>query len=237
MTEVIVTADADEMTALAVDRVSRHMEAPRNEPCSILLSGGSTPQALHRALGAKDALPWGRCIIAFGDERCVPPNHADSNYAAAHESLLCSVHPAGVLRVPGEMGPEAAAAVYASLLDGLPNGRASLAILGMGADGHTASLFPGRPSLDRRLRVAPVEAPTPEGHARVTVTEYYLRDCEEVLVLVSGAAKAPALREAFTPGSELPMARVLRARGNRPTVLVVDEAAASELPRSIEDEQ
>ncbi len=152
-------------------------------------------------------LPWGRVTIFFGDERCVPPLDAESNFAMAQQALLRHAAPASVHRMAGELGPEAAAARYEPLVAAAP---LDLVLLGIGPDGHTASLFPGNAALAATTHVAPVfgsPKPPPE---RVTLTLRTLREAKRVIVLVSGNDKAEAVRRAFAgevpagmiPGSE-----------------------------------
>lgn len=199
---------------------------------ALFLAGGSTPQGLHRALARDPDWPWERTIVLFGDERCVPPKHADSNYAAAKASLLDHVDPLGVLRMPGERVPEEAAEAYETLLNGLPPVRKLVAILGMGADGHTASLFPGHASPSDR-RVTAVAEPRPGLHRRLTVTHRLLAECDEVLLMVTGGAKADRLAEAWS-GDTLPISRVFVDRQDKPTWVVADKAAAGALKESSE---
>ncbi len=125
---------------------------------SFVLSGGSTPRGLYALLasdGFADRIDWARVFVFWGDERCVPPNHADSNYRMAREALLDHVPlPAGnIHRMAGEIDPQAAAEGYDRLLHAffaptLARPRFDLVLLGMGADGHTASLFPGTDALN-----------------------------------------------------------------------------------------
>jgi 6-phosphogluconolactonase len=207
---------------------------------TLVLSGGSTPRALYSLLadpaGAFAAwMPWGRTQVFFGDERHVPPGHPDSNFRMVREALLAHVPiPAeNVHRIRGEL-PDAAeaAAAYQRELEAVLGGAPVLdvVLLGLGEDGHTASLFPGSPALDERERW--VAAPWVErlGAFRVTLTLPLLERAREVVFLVAGAAKAAALRSALRgadAGEAVPAARV-RPRDGR-LLWLADRAAAASL--------
>jgi len=206
----------------------------------LALSGGSTPRALYALLadpsGALAArMPWGRTQVFFGDERHVPPGHPDSNFRMAREALLARVPiPAeNVHRIRGEL-PDAAEAAAAyerelrAVLGEVP--ALDLVLLGLGEDGHTASLFPGSPALDERERW--VAAPWVEriGAFRITLTLPVLDRARAVVFLVAGAEKAAALRRALrgaAEGEPVPAARV-RPLGGR-LLWLADRAAAASL--------
>lgn len=169
----------------------------------LAISGGGTPLEAYALLGGPDyraRVDWERLFVFWADERCVPPGHPESNYGAAREAWLGRVPlpQANLVRVRGELEPEAAASDYAKALARFARTprrwpRFDLAVLGLGADGHTASLFPGSPpEMD-----APVLAVTAGYHgrpaARVTLTPPVLNDARAALFLVSGAGKAAAL--------------------------------------------
>lgn len=236
--EVLVLPDADALAGEAALRVAaamRHAVAARGR-CVLALSGGSTPRRLHArlvAMGA-DALPWADTYVTFGDERCVPPDDPASNYGMARETLLAHVPvpEAHVLRMEGERDPDDAAARYEALLRGLAARHApgddaplfDLVLLGMGADGHTLSLFPGTPALDEATRwVVPGTAPVAP-HARLTLTYPALARARAVLLLAAGAEKRAALARVLVDGDQtLPVAR---ARGRTRTTWLLDRAAA-----------
>lgn len=162
----------------------------------VALSGGSTPPPVYRRLARIPGLPWEAVEVFFGDERCVPPDHPESNYRMARESLLSRVPVAGerIHRMPGDNPDrEAAAADYAVLLPP----RLGLLHLGLGADGHTASLFPRAPALDVTDRaVVPVRGPA-SPRQRLTITPPVIRKAAETVVLVTGEEKAEAVRRAI----------------------------------------
>lgn len=209
----------------------------------LVLAGGATPRGLYEQLAAASggegiddaSLDWSRVELFFGDERVVPPDDPASNYRMVRESLLDRLvrAPAQVHRIEGELPPAAAAARYARRV-GIALGsripRFDLVLLGLGTDGHTASLFPGSPALDERARpFVPARAPVAP-HDRVTVTLPALRAAGEILFLVGGVAKATALARVLRPvaGAEpLPAARVRPASGR--LTWLADEAAAVSL--------
>jgi 6-phosphogluconolactonase len=182
-----------------------------------MLAGGGTPLPVYREL-AQLELPWDRLLVYFGDERCVPPDHADSNYRAIQEALFPSGLPQGLQlhRMHGEDEPAAAAAAYAAIL---PD-HIDVLLLGTGEDGHTASLFPGSPALAETERlVLPVIGSKPPPQ-RLTVTPPVIRGAHKILVLASGGGKAAALRQAWEQG-DLPVA--LARQGD----WLLDRAAAA----------
>ena len=154
-------------------------------PRTLALAGGRTPRALYERLAGAD-LPWAEMDVCFGDERCVPPAHPDSNCRMAHEALLRAV-PARVHRMCGERcDPEAYEHELRALFgEGEP--AFDLVLLGLGVDGHTASLFPGHPALEERDRwVVRVER---GDHPRLTLTLPVLSAARMALFLVTGAEK------------------------------------------------
>ncbi len=207
---------------------------------AVALAGGSTPRALYALLADpaapyRDALPWTRTHAFFGDERAVSSDHHQSNYAMARDALLARVPlpPENVHRIRGEDHPEASARAYEEELRAFfgPAPRFDLVLLGMGADGHTASLFPGTPVLEEATHlVAATLAPAPGGR-RITLTLRALEGAARVIFLIAGAAKAPALARVLSGGSgpeALPAARVRPLEG---TVLwLVDRDAAALTP-------
>jgi 6-phosphogluconolactonase len=191
------------------------------------LSGGHTPRPVHEALAEIADLPWEKIQITFGDERCVPPDDAESNYRMARESLLDLVKiPAGnVFRIRGEIDPEVAAQECEAQLSafaarfGEERYRHDLLILGLGEDGHTASLFPGSPALAEVTRnVIPATGPKPPPQ-RITMTLPLLNASRHVLFLVNDASKQPIIDEILTGSSSYPAARVRPAEGKLTWIL------------------
>jgi 6-phosphogluconolactonase len=171
---------------------------------SVVLSGGSTPKALHTLLAAEPyrlRIDWTKVRVLFGDERCVPPDHAESNYRMAKETLLSKVPipQDNVYRMEGETEPSSAADKYEEHLSDLfgEAGGPDLCLLGLGDDGHTASLFPHTPALAETARscVAQfVEKSTTGASWRITMTATFINRSRQVLFLVAGKNKAPALQ-------------------------------------------
>ena len=203
----------------------------------IALPGGSTPRTAYALLSAAPRVgrvDWSRVEFFWGDERHVPPDHADSNFALAWRLLLShlpGLRSAALHRMRAERGDlDAAAVAYQRDLarafgttPGAPRPPAlDLVWLGIGRDGHTASLFPGADALaERRRWVVATPAPPPH-HARLTLTLPVINAARAVLVVAVGADKAPALR-AIRSGSRLLPAARLRARG---TLWLLDSLAA-----------
>jgi 6-phosphogluconolactonase len=191
----------------------------------IVLAGGRTPAAAYRRL-VPLATDWHKWQVYFGDERCLPAGHAGRNDTMARTSWLGRVAiPAGnVYSIPAELGPDRAAARYAGLLSALPE--FDLVLLGLGEDGHTASLFPGHAIGDEPGAadvLAVHDAPKPPAE-RVSLSAARLRRAREVLFLVSGAAKRAAVA-AWRSGAELPARHIASAAGAR--VLLDREADAA----------
>ena len=188
----------------------------------LALSGGNTPRAVHAQLARLGAdLPWNRVQITFGDERCVPPEHADSNFRMAKETLLDAVAiPAGnVFRIRGEIAPADAAREYEDKLAafaarfGERRYIHDFVLLGLGEDGHTASLFPGSPALEETVRnVIPTTGPKPPPQ-RITMTFPLLNAARHVAFLVTGAGKHALVEEIVAGGSAHPAGRVRPENG------------------------
>jgi 6-phosphogluconolactonase len=189
----------------------------------IALSGGSTPGAAYE-LAAQLHPDWSGAHVWFGDERAVAPSDSRSNYRLVRTTLLDSLsRPPEVHRVRGERPPEQAAALYHDELEGVT---LDLALNGIGSDGHTASLFPASPALgERELRAVAVEAGLEPFVPRVTMTPGVFAEAALLVYLVTGEAKAPAVKAAFAdePSPATPASGV---RGRR-TVALLDAAAAS----------
>ena len=196
----------------------------RRGRCAIALSGGSTPRALYRELAAnhRSTIRWDHVDVFWSDERFVPAADPQSNYGMAKAALLDHVPcpAANVHAIPTDLDtPEAAADAYGSILrayfgDGMP--RFDLLLLGIGADGHTASLFPHSPALEiNDAPVAATRAPD-NGGARITLTLPVLLAAHTTFVLATGANKAPAIARALapeTPIADCPAAALRQSAG------------------------
>ena len=222
--DLIVLDDAQ----AAADRAGELLAEAAHGGGHIALSGGTTPELAHQT-AAKLQPDWSRVELWWSDERCVPPDDERSNYGMAKRTLLdrLEVQPARVHRVRGELEPEAAAAEYDAALRGV---RLRLNVLGLGPDGHTASLFPHAPGLHERERLAIAAEPGLDPRVmRVTMTPPMLANADCVLFLVTGEEKADAVRRAFEePESDATPASRIRSRDGL-TIAVLDRPAASRL--------
>lgn len=211
---------------------------------TIALSGGNTPRSLYKLLAAngRSSLPWDRMFFFFGDERHVPPGDPESNYRMANEAMLSKIPVAAgnVFRVAGE-NPDAsaAAALYEQTLRqffALAPGEfpsLDLILLGLGPDGHTASLFPGTAALQEKSRLVVANWVEKFKTSRITFTLPVLNAAHCVAFLVSGTDKAPALKavlEGDAPGEQYPAKLVKPDNGK--LIWMVDGAAASELSKT-----
>jgi 6-phosphogluconolactonase len=231
---------ADALAAAAASEVLALLEAAmawRGE-AHLALAGGRTPAALYRVLASLRFDGWTHVHVWFGDERTVPPDHADSNYRMARDTLLAAapIPEAQVHRMAGERDPASAAARYDEELRALARTQQrdvptfDVLLLGMGADAHTASLFPGSPLLARPDPIdtpfaAAVHVPAMDTW-RLTVTPATIRAARTVFVLVSGVDKHAALRRALgadTPLAEAPVTLLHDVSGD--VAWFVDRAA------------
>ncbi|MGC3975435.1 MAG: 6-phosphogluconolactonase [Nitrospira sp.] len=208
----------------------------------VALSGGSTPKALYTVLASHEfatQLDWSKVHFLFGDERAVPPTHRDSNFALANTLLFTplNIPAAHIHRMHGEDPPETAASQYEDLLRRLTATMSEqwpvldLVLLGMGEDGHTASLFPGTPALIEQTRWV-VPGISPQGtRSRITLTLGVINHASVILFLVTGLTKAAVVRrvvESHANASDAyPAARIRPETGR--LVWYLDRAAASEL--------
>ena len=201
--EIQVLPDPAAVAAEAAERVVRAAdeEIALAGRFSFVLAGGSTPKALYELLASdeyRDQIDWPHVEIYFGDERTVPPDHEDSNYRMAHEAMLSKLPIADshVHRMRGEVDPEEAAKDYGLLLkEKFGDGGPDLVLLGMGDDGHTASLFPGTTALAETKHRA-FANPVPKlNTTRLTMTAPFINRAREVIITVTGANKAQRLAE------------------------------------------
>jgi 6-phosphogluconolactonase len=222
--ELSLCSDAEEVASV----VANELAAAARSGHSIVLTGGGTPRRAYE-LAAEREPDWSAASLWWGDERCVPPEDERSNFRLARESLLDRIEapPREVQRIRGELGGEEAAREYDQLVRGA---RFDYVLLGIGPDGHTASLFPGQPTLEERERLAiPAEATLEPFVERVTLTVPVLSSAPDVVFIVTGKEKADAVERAFgqPPGPETPSSLIRSAEGR--TRVVADAAAASRL--------
>jgi 6-phosphogluconolactonase len=225
-----VVKDADALAARAAQIIAGRV-AKATAPYRVVLSGGSTPRAAYQLLAQRD-VNWGCAELFFSDERFVPPGHKDSNYRMVRDTLLAGgkVNPRKLLAIHTDQTPQSAADRYDEMLrqqygasileEGVP--LFHLTLLGLGDDGHTASLLPGQPVLKERERWA-AAVPEGRGEPRITLTYPALESSALIIFLVSGAAKRDALAQAR--GGGLP-AGALKPQGE--VLWLVDAAAAGE---------
>jgi 6-phosphogluconolactonase len=191
--EIFVSAAVD-WIRLRIDEVLQHADQ-----CHLMLAGGGTPLPIYQRLAAQADIPWQRIVIYFGDERCVPPKTSENNAYMAISQLFPDGVPAEVTvhRMCAEEEPDQAARDYESLLPP----RIDILLLGMGSDGHTASIFPGSVAMDEeRRRVMPVignKVPL----QRLTITPPVIREARHVLVMAQGEGKAEAVRWSLIEGN------------------------------------
>jgi 6-phosphogluconolactonase len=238
--EIIVCRDLADLNRRAADYLTYLAEevAARSARFTVALSGGSTPKSVYALLasdGYKERIPWHQVHLFWGDERCVPPDHPESNYRMVRESLLAKVKipNENVHRMQGEKEPAVAALEYEAMLKEffhLPTGslpRFDLILLGIGEDGHTASLFPESDALEAtECLVTTCYVDELKVH-RLTLTLPVLNAGKQIVFLVAGRSKAAIVKEVLkTKGaSQLPAAKV-RPSDGRLLWLVTGDAAA-----------
>lgn len=220
------TAAADLTVRILTDAVRQRGKA------SVALSGGNTPQLYFPLLAAeprRSTVPWDCISVFWTDERCVPPDHHDSNFGMA-QNLMLSQIPASVTnihRIHGELAPETAARLYdrelAAHFNGLP--RFDLILLGIGNDGHTASLFPGTTALEAQEYACSVYVPH-LGSWRVTLSMRVLNNARKVLYCAAGSAKKDILKTVLNnkTRSAYPAGRVMPTEGE--LIWLIDAAAS-----------
>lgn len=235
--EIRVAADPAALVREMAERLERLVAAAVHPPFAIALAGGATPRRLYQLLAAsplRERLAWERVELFFGDERAVPPEHPDSNFGMVARALLAHV-PVRAHRMAAETDD---AEAYARLLgervaaraDGVP--ALDLVLLGVGEDGHTASLFPGTPALDETRRWV-VMNPVPQlATRRMTLTFPVINAARRVWILATGAAKRAIVAQCLAAGGDPSAARRWPVTAVRPRsgelVWWLDRAAADD---------
>jgi 6-phosphogluconolactonase len=222
--ELVRLADEEEVASFVADELVRAARAGS----ALVLTGGTSPGRAYE-LAAERERDWSGASLWWGDERAVPPDDERSNFRLAREKLLDNLSgaPREAHRIQGELGAEPAAAAYDAELE---DAGLDLVLLGIGPDGHAASLFPNQPTLEERSRRAiPAEAKLEPFVDRITLTVPLLCSAPEVLFLVTGESKAEAVERAFgrPPSPETPSSLIRSAEGR--TRVVADAAAAARL--------
>jgi 6-phosphogluconolactonase len=238
--EIVIGRDLDELSMkAAVEFIGL---ANRSVGCSgrfvVALSGGSTPKSLYSLLASAEfraQIPWAQIHFLWGDERCVPPDHPESNYRMTFESLLSKVPvpKENIHRIEAELEPEAAAERYEReirecfRLSGAELPRFDLVLLGLGDDGHTASLFPGSQALEETGRLVVAIYVDKLKTYRITLTLPVLNHAANIFFLVAGESKAGVLRDVLQRSKSLPAQHIAPQNGR--LVWFLHEAAASRL--------
>jgi 6-phosphogluconolactonase len=221
-----IVCDSKELPARAAERIALELTKALAErgTASLALAGGTTPKATYEALAGLP-LDWAKLDVFFGDERCVPADHSDSNYRMAKAALFdrITIPSERVHRMQGELADrDAAARAYEREL---PE-ELDIVVLGVGEDAHTASLFPGSPALHEIVRrVVPVVGPKPPPE-RLTLTPPAITNARLCIVLASGAGKAEPVRRALVGALDIANVPIQLARDG---VWFLDPAAASKL--------
>jgi 6-phosphogluconolactonase len=231
-----IAADPEDLAHRAASLIAARIAAAPDR-LALSLSGGSTPQRVYQLLGAaplRDAIDWRKVDLFWGDERFVPFDHKDSNFRMIWDALLrhAPIPPGQVHRVPTDAAsPQEAAAQYQRRLRDFYGTEIldperplfGLTLLGLGTDGHTASLFPDTPALDeRRAWVTAVVGAKPE--PRISLTYPALESSAEILFLVSGEEKKEILAQVLANDRRLPAARIST---NGTIRILADRAAAA----------
>jgi 6-phosphogluconolactonase len=240
--EALSTAAAQEFFRLAEKSIAA------SEEFRVILTGGSTVVRLYQILSDepyKTEIPWDKILFFWGDERLVPPDHPESNYGQAMKLLLSYVpiKAENIYRIRGELNPDKAVQEYTDQLRRLAGSsgtwpRFDLVLLGMGSDGHVASIFPGSKMEEGNRLPVLATIGNYEGRPaqRVTLTPFIFNPARQILFLVAGDSKAHAVKEVFSEGSDpknWPALRIKPMDGR--VTWMLDEAAASQLPASIRD--
>ena len=239
---IIVCRDARELNQKAAEQfiAAANRATKSTGRFTVALSGGSTPMGLYALLASADynrRIPWNQVHLFWGDERCVPPDHPQSNFRMVRESLLTKIKipPENVHRMAGEKEPKTAAVEYEEqmmkffrLSEGtLP--RFDLILLGLGEDGHTASLFPGSDALNETKQLVAANFVEKFNAHRLTLTLPVLNHGADVVFLVAGQSKAAVVKEILgkkTDSPVLPAARVMPLDGHLTWLITRDAATA-----------
>ena len=236
-----ILPDRDMLVRFTAERILRIASATLevNNRFSIALAGGSTPEPIYRMLGEKfaDTLDWSRVHIFFGDERCVTPDHEESNYKMVKATWLdhITIPNENIHRIKGEDDPQTAATAYADDLTTFfadEEGTFDLNLLGMGGDGHTASLFPNTPAVHEKDALMIAHHVKAKGNLwRISQTFSTILKSNNIMFVVSGESKAPALKQVlegdYDPDT-YPSQVIVHSK-HQHVVWAIDQAAAQQL--------
>lgn len=234
--------ETPEETARAVAEVILEKAKEKTKlslPFNIALSGGNTPKLLFNILSDEyaDKMPWHIVRLFWVDERCVPPTHDDSNFGMTYNNLLkyVPIHDSNIFRILGEVDSQKEANHYQTLLDvqlvkknGIP--KFDLILLGIGEDGHTASIFPDNLNLLHAEQTVAVAVHPISGQKRITLTGTVINHADQVIFLITGVSKATVLRQIFKrePAFEKYPASYIHSQSGAAD-FYLDKAAANEL--------
>jgi 6-phosphogluconolactonase len=236
--EIKIFSDAQELAEAFASELFHMMKSSRQR-FDIALSGGSTPKLLFDVLvnSYRTKMPWDRIHFWWGDERCVPPTSEESNYGMTQKHLLSKIemNESQVHRIKGELAPDDAAKDYIREIQSHLNERANwpvfdLIILGMGDDGHTASIFPHEMELLHSSNICEVATHPESGQKRVSLTGQVINNANRVYLLISGKSKAKRISEIMNNkkmASRLPTSYIETKQGK--IIFFLDEDAASEI--------
>jgi len=235
--KIHVAESENEWTDLAVKKILTQGEKSiQNQGhYSLVLSGGSTPMPVYQKLAElppQSSLDWNNVFIFWGDERCVPPSHQDSNYRMAKKLLLdqIPIPEINIFRMKGELPPSGAAQNYERLISQFFLGkekRFDTILLGIGTDGHTASLFPGTPQLDITDQWVVTSQKTETKSMRITLTYPAINNTREILFLATGIEKSEIIADVIMHPNSPPFypAKGIRGKDTSP-IWIIDKKAA-----------
>jgi 6-phosphogluconolactonase len=230
-----VASDATQLARACAERIASLLDLALDERdrAHIALSGGTTPAAAYRVLN-QEHLPWNRVDVVLGDERWVPPTDPASNARMLRDTLLAEGGPGAAARfhpVPTELdSPSASVDAFEAYVRDLCPGdppRFDVMLLGLGDDGHTASLFPGTPATQERSRLVTIGAG--KGLERISLTAPVLSAARQVIFLVSGAAKRQALQRLLDPAEQPERTPAKLVQPQAPVLVLADTEAAQGL--------
>lgn len=234
-TEIQIFETVDALQSAAARHIAEALSpTATGRVMHVALSGGSTPRRMHELLAETAGIDWSNVHVYWGDERTVPPDHPESNYRMSRETLIdrIDIPSQNIHRILGEIEPSEAALEYERTLRQTfgvepPNvPRFDVIILGVGADGHTASLFPGTSALHERRRWVVANDVPQQGTTRITLTYPVLEHASLVMFLAAGDNKQAALKQIFDPSaSERPPAGRIEPAGRVVWFLDADAAA------------
>ena len=231
---------SSDLVRASAERISSLLDAAvrANGTATLALSGGSTPRSVYALLGSepyRSQIPWDKVHLFWGDERCVPADHAESNYRMVKESLFnhITIPAANIHRIMAERGAAIAAQDYEVEIMhvfGLSAGSMpvfDVILLGLGEDGHTASLFPGTAALEEKGRIVTDVFVQKLNTERITLSFPAINNAAHIIFLVSGAGKAPILAEVLHGPHKYPSQRIQPQNGE--VIWLVDRDASTQL--------